>query len=663
MNSVKTVAFLIALACTVSAPLSVEARQSKAAKAAPAKPLPKVATPIALDAADSQFLALRDAVRNDNAVRARQLAAQLKDYAIPAYVDYYLLKAEWKANGEEGIRAFLQKYDGMAIADRVRNDWLLDLGRNRQWALFEEQYPLFQLNDDMQLKCYDLMARQARGVRVTDDARGLLVNPRDYGEACANLITQLLESRQFNEADLWAQIRLAVETGATVQARRLLSQAGVSDKQAAQTLDKPALTLGHGAGGSNKVEHELFILALGRMARSGAAGVANAAQALERVRRQLSEKEAAQGWAQIALPAAQSLRPEAMDYWRASEGALLSPEAAQWKVRSALRAHDFAMVKRTIENMPAELRSEPAWIYWLARALMAEAGVGEMPAMARNLLQSIAGQLHFYGLLAAEELGQKFHLPTPPQALSAAELQQAAQNPGLKRALKFFAMGLRFEGVREWNWELRKMSDRQIIAAAELARQYEMLDRMVNTSDRSKQEIEMLQRYPSPHLDVMQNIAGQLGLDKAWAYGLIRQESRFILNARSSVGASGLMQLMPATASWVAQKIGMKGFAQHQVNDIQTNITLGANYLHMVLQGLNQSQTLASAAYNAGPGRPKNWRSTLAHPVEGAIFAESIPFLETRTYVKNVLANATCYAALFEKKPQSLKARLGTITP
>ncbi|MDP5009096.1 MAG: lytic transglycosylase domain-containing protein, partial [Glaciimonas sp.] len=146
-------------------------------------------------------------------------------------------------------------------------------------------------------------------------------------------------------------------------------------------------------------------------------------------------------------------------------------------------------------------------------------------------------------------------------------------------------------------------------------------------------------------------------------YGLIRQESRFVKEARSHVGASGLMQLMPATAKYVAKKISMSGFTANQVNDVGTNIMLGTNYLNMVLGDLDNSQAMASAAYNAGPGRPRAWRSSLPGSVEGAIFAETIPFNETRGYVKNVLSNATYYAALSEGKPQSLKARLGMVGP
>ncbi len=169
---------------------------------------------------------------------------------------------------------------------------------------------------------------------------------------------------------------------------------------------------------------------------------------------------------------------------------------------------------------------------------------------------------------------------------------------------------------------------------------------------------------PTPFIEKLAPIAQPLGLDLAWVYGLIRQESRFIMNARSSVGASGLMQLMPATARFVAKKIGME-FDAARINELEKNLTLGANYLAMVHNDLENSPPLATAAYNAGPGRPRNWRSTLSHPVEGAIFAEIIPFTETRTYVKNVLANATIYAALIGQsvKSPSLKERLGLITP
>jgi len=157
-------------------------------------------------------------------------------------------------------------------------------------------------------------------------------------------------------------------------------------------------------------------------------------------------------------------------------------------------------------------------------------------------------------------------------------------------------------------------------------------------------------------------VARQQQLDDAWVYGLMRQESRFVTNARSSVGASGLMQLMPATARWVAKKIGLKDYDHGQVTNTDTNVLLGTSYMRMVMESLDNHPVLASAAYNAGPGRAQKWRA--AKPIEGAIYAETIPFSETRDYVKKVMSNSVYYASLFNNgRPQSLKSRLGVVLP
>ena len=224
-------------------------------------------------------------------------------------------------------------------------------------------------------------------------------------------------------------------------------------------------------------------------------------------------------------------------------------------------------------------------------------------------------------------------------------------------------MNLRFEGNREWNWELRNMTDRQLIASAEYAKRINLYDRVVNTADRTKQEHDFSLRYPTPYREELSPIAKQIDLNLAWTYGLIRQESRFIMNASSSVGASGLMQVMPGTAKYVAKKIGMTSYTSDKLSDTGTNLTLGSNYLNMVLVDLDGSWVLASAAYNAGPSRSKAWREKLTSPTEGAIFAETIPFNETRTYVKNVLVNATYYSSVMNGQSLSLKQRLGVITP
>ncbi|MDB5855001.1 MAG: lytic transglycosylase protein [Herminiimonas sp.] len=604
---------------------------------------------------DELFASLRDAARRDDVLKTTDLAARLRDYPVPSYIEYFSLKPRIRIAPESEIRDYLARYDGEAIADRLRNDWLLELGRNRNWVLFDEQYPRFALDDDLQLKCYALMSRADKKQDVASDARVVLSSPKDYGEACPALIDALMQNGQFGAEDLWFQVRLAVEVGAGNVARRIAAIGNVSDRLVMQAIDSPAKTIAGGIGAST-ITHQLFIVALGRIARSSPD---QAGAALARESAGLSALEQAQGWAQIALQAALKLAPDAVDYWRKAGPIDLSLDAYQWRVRSALRRGEWTMVKVWIGAMPASLGQDPTWIYWNGRALKAEGKLEE----ANENFRSIASQTQFYGQLALEELGQKIVIPPRAAAVTPDEMAPVVTNAGFARALKFIDLNMRWEGYREWNWQLRKMNDRQILAAAEYARQNNVLDRMVNTSDRTRAEFDFTQRFPAPFADVMHAATRAVGLDKAWAYGLIRQESRFIMAARSNVGASGLMQIMPGTAREVARRIGLTGFHAGMVNDIQTNILLGTNYLSMVLNALDGSQALATAAYNAGPGRPRTWRSTLIRPVEGAIFAETIPFNETRGYVKNVLSNATYYAAMFENSPQSLKRRLGMVSP
>jgi soluble lytic murein transglycosylase len=318
-------------------------------------------------------------------------------------------------------------------------------------------------------------------------------------------------------------------------------------------------------------------------------------------------------------------------------------------------------VVQGIDAMSPAEQKDPAWIYWKARALQAlakDSQDGEaMKTSGRELLGGIAAHLSFYGQLAAEDLGQPQALPAKPAPLTPAERDAAASHPGLMRGLTLIAIGLRGEGVREWNFSIRGMSDRELLAAAQLACDREVWDRCINTSDRTRSEIDMDQRFPAPLRQEVSTRAREIGLDPAFVYGLIRQESRFIMDARSGVGASGLMQLMPATAKWTAKKIGMP-YSPALITDRDTNLRLGNAYLKLVLDDVGGSQPMAAAAYNAGPGRPRKWRE--GPVLDAAVWAENIPFAETRDYVKKVLSNAAYYAmTLGGGKGTTVRARLG----
>ncbi len=614
---------------------------------------------------DRIFLQLRDAVRANDAGKAAALAAQIPNYPTPSYIEYFTIKPQlFDSQGHARIDApdapvlsFLQRYDGQAIADRMRNDYLVVLGSRHDWKNFEQQYARFVLNDDTQVKCYALEARLSRGENVADAARTLLVEPKWYGDGCVDLIGALAEFGQFTSDDIWQQIRLAYEQNYTTAGANIVEALG-QEKPKQELLDnavsKPPLYLARGVA-PNTLAHQLTLLAITRMARNDPA---MAAATFSSVAPSLTAQERAIGWGTIGYQATVKRMPSAADCYRLSANAQLSNPAYEWRTRSALLVGDWNMVRWSIEQMPPALRTQPAWVYWHARSVK-QAGDA---ATANQKFQSISDQYNFYGQLALEELGQKITVPQRT-TVSDAEIAQMQSVPGFARAQRFYGLNMRLEGNREWNWPLRTMTDRQLIAAALYAKRIELFDRTVNTADKTKSEHDFTLRYLSPFRDIVERDAKNMDLDVEWAYGLIRQESCFITNAKSEVGAGGLMQLMPSTAQLVAKKIGLGPVSRAQMNDINTNILLGTNYLSMIYSQFDNSPVLATAGYNAGPGRPRQWRQDLRGSVEGAVFAETIPLAETRDYVKNVLSNTMYYAALFEGRPQSLKARLGYIAP
>ena len=206
------------------------------------------------------------------------------------------------------------------------------------------------------------------------------------------------------------------------------------------------------------------------------------------------------------------------------------------------------------------------------------------------------------------------------------------------------------------------MTDRELLGAALLACERSDWQLCINTAERARSLEDVSLRYPMPFATEIRSAASAAGLDPALVFGLIRQETRFMPQLRSHVGATGLMQVMPETGRIVARRLGLACCTPAQLGSVATNLQLGTAYLRWVLDDLGGAQALAAAAYNAGPNRPRRWREGATVPTE--VWAENVPFNETRDYVKRVLANAAVYAALMRQQPPALRPRLGqTIGP
>lgn len=611
--------------------------------------------------AEARFLAARDAFRAGERVRLARLVESLRGDELAPWAEHWQLRLRLEESSAEGVPEFLDREAGSYVAEKLRAEWLRQLGKAQDWQRFQQEYPSL-VQPDPELVCYAQRARLVRQQDVTalDEARANLLSALELPEACQPLTEKLVADGRLSGDDLWAHMRRLLEYkkyAAAKQFSRYLPHGQAPEPRTLDAIaDAPARYLARLPAGfsSGRSGREMALFAVQRMARNDPGAAATQWRTIED---RYAGADRAYAWGQIAWQGALRHMPEASAWYRLASDAVLSEEQLAWKVRAALRVLDWPTVIQTVGEMPPAMAAQPDWTYWLGRALASQGRRDE----ALVLYQRIAGLPNFYGSLAGEELGQPVVVPPRAAPPSSEELALAADHRGLRRALALLATDMRIEGVREWAWSLRGMDDRQLLAAAELARRHSVFDRAINTADKTLAEHDYGLRYLSPFRDQVEPRARELALDSGWVYGLMRQESRFVMDARSSAGAKGLMQLMPTTARWVAKKIGLADYHPGRVAEMETNVVLGTSYLKMVLEGLDNHPVLASAAYNAGPGRARKWRAE--RPLEGAIYAETIPFNETRDYVKKVMSNAVFYAALFENKPQSLKGRLGIVRP
>lgn len=604
----------------------------------------------------------KDAVQKKQWARLPQLIQiAKKDPVLGAYPAYWHLRQQLhdttKPVPSDQLWQFLREYDDEYLAQRLKGDWAIAAARTGDFKLINQLSPADLGNS--QVRC-----AVAYGMHMTQQPlqiQRLLAQFRP-GSSCWTLLDQLWADKVIGFNDVRDLMRAALEQGKGNEARRLAAIIfnGKQMQDYTALMKSPRAWLDKNTQVQGVADIELVSLALARLGRENNRSVQ--AQYIEKNwKAKLPADNLNWVWGQFGLVPALRVEADAAQWYRKSGATPKTDYNHAWEVRAELRQYpiNWAQVQKAIGKMSKTQAAEPVWVYWHARALEAQGD----KAGAKAGFESITHDLNFYGQLANEELGRSIPIPPVPAAVTAAEMNDVQTRPALLRALSLFELGWRAEATPEWGFALRGMNDRQLRAAAELARNNHVYDRVVNTSLLTKQEVDFSQRFVAPFEGGVTEKARLIGLDPAWVYGLIRQESRFMTDARSGVGASGLMQIMPATAKWTANKIGLKDFNPALVNDFEVNTVLGTNYLNIVLQQLNGSEVLASAGYNAGPKRPINWRSKLQGPAEGAIFAETIPFTETRLYVKNVLSNATYYSMVFSGQPQSLKQRLGTINP
>ena len=628
-----------------------------------------VATALALACAahaqtDADFIAAKTAFERGDLRRLDALAPALSGHLLERYVRYWQLSPRLDSAAPEDVQAFFTAFPDGPLTDRLRVEWLKALGKRGDFHRFALDYPL-PGSEDTELACYGIQYRYQRdGAEALAAAKPLWFTGTSTPDACEPLFTALIARGDITPADRRSRMRMATAGGNTRLAHAIAADLPAADRITAKefaAVDRDplrALTKG-GFAFKSAAGRELALYSLERAARKDAG---SAHEAWSKWRSRLPHADRDYGNARVAYHAARQLNPMANAWFREAKEVALPPEQQKWRVRAALRSSAWSDVLAAIDALPPEDRQEPAWQYWRARALAASPAKKDE---ARAIYAGLAEGFDFYGLLAAEALGGDAARADPPSRPIAVDEQALAAfgaRPGVRRAVKLAALDLRLEAIREWNASIRGLDDDALLLAAEYAKRVGLTDRAINTAERTTARHDFSLRYLTPFGAQFADAAKQQDIDVALLYGIARQESRFVADIVSSAGAVGLMQLMPGTARWVARKLAVDGYSPARIADVGLNTQFGAFYFKYWQDRLDRLPALAAAAYNAGPSRAQAWRPA-SGALEGAVWVETIPFNETRDYVKRVLANTMLYTHALGRPYVSLVERLGVVTP
>ena len=406
---------------------------------------------------DELILEMGQAFKKNDKGQLTRLLPRAKGHILEPWAAYWELRVRLDQASDAEIQQFLSQYAGTYAEDRLRNDWLLQLGRQRDWAVFTQEYPRFRMNDDREVRCYALATEPLLSKSETvAELKRLWYAFRDTEDGCTYTANKLHDLKKIDALDVWRKARLAMDNNRPRAAQLALNiESGELGKQAILIHSEPQKYLDKHILAITKKRKELAVLALIRIANTDPD---KAAQQLEKKwGLMLTKEEHNWVWAVIGKQAAQKLQDNAHSYFnKVARNQDLNDDLLIWKTRAALRSGDWKAVMGAVDAMDSA-KQDATWIYWRARAQLAlsagtsAAASDPMRTEAIAALQSIAGVKGFYEQLAMEELGQAITAPAKPAPLTPTEKTLAAQNAGLQRALTAFDLGLSSDCNREGN--------------------------------------------------------------------------------------------------------------------------------------------------------------------------------------------------------------------
>ena len=618
-----------------------------------------------LNAQQKQFIGFLEEIKKGKSVDIDAL----QQYVLYPYLEYEKIR-QHKPSSPSDLEHFIHQYENSYLANKLWSQWMRTFVKNKQWNKVKQIYS--KERGGTASHCYYLQAKIELNDEIDlskKEAIALWLTGSSRPSACSGLFDLMTSKGWLDKDKIWQRIALAMDKGNRKLAKSLAKKLSSKDqkrialwslfKHKAKKYLQKSKTLKL-LSGQHAYDRRILLYGIKRIARNDTEKAQEFLQKLEK-RVQFSPQEKAEVASYIAMQDALNHSPYALQHLAAIPSQYRDDESSAWMARMALRQSDWKKVLLAIESMSSSYQKKDAWRYWKARALSVEGRVDE----ALSLYEELAQDASYYGFLAADRLQQDYKIGiTIEPEISEHVALLMSENMGIQRALELFKIGLRNEAKREWFYTVKGLSKKGKLAAAKLALEKDLPFVAIVSVAKTKDWNQTALRFPLKHRVLIEQYASEKEIPAAWVYGVTRRESAFDANIESGAKALGLMQLIPPTAKAVGKKLGLSKLGKYDILKPKTNIQLGSAYLKELLDRFKGNYAKASAAYNAGPHRIPKWlpESTL----EASRWVESIPFKETRKYVRAVMAYTTIYDYKLNHATGTnlrLSDRLGVIAP
>ncbi len=606
------------------------------------------------------FLSAESAFKKGDNSHYLALKAKLKEYPLLPYLEYMELRQQLKTVSDTQINSYLENNQDLPLNRLLRNAWLDQLAKQGRW----ESYLKFYLPDsNTRRRCNYLQAQLQTGQanQALPQVEELWLHGNSQPDACDPVFAAWRNAGQLTTELVWQRIELAMQARRVELARHLRSllpaaQQPWLDRWLQLHRNPEEIELISELNIPSPLEEQILLHGIRQLAREDGVRARLSWQRLAK-KHPFSVKQQRMAEFYLVYAMIRDKQPDLLATLDEIKPDNEDTRLAEARIRAALLHRDWERVQRWISALPSELRQTETWQYWDARARYEQGD----SATAQAIWKKLAKERSYHGFLAADRLQSAYQFGHVALTADNAKLKWLSELPGIRRARELYLLERIQDARREWTYVVRDLEGEKLKAAAQLAHDWGWHERAIFALAQGKQWQDMEMRFPLEHRPEIETMAQQQQLDTAWVFAVIRQESAFMRDAHSPVGAQGLMQLMPKTARAEAKKLGLRPPRGEAVLQPELNIKLGSAHLRRAMDQLEQNQVLATAAYNAGVHRVNAWMPD--ETMEAELWVALVPFKETRLYLQRVLAYSIIYQQRLGLEQQRLASRMAPIKP